>query len=115
MNFRNQMFAGFGDDETDYKAELILQALVRKYGEPSCGRNRVCFYSKNYVIKFPLNWNGIGDNDWEGSVSDEIYAKSRHTNIDDFLCVVAERLVPYYEAGVNYRDLPDWTGGIDCA
>lgn len=115
MSFRNEYFSGFGKDSINYKAQLILFALEKKYGKPSCGRNRACFYSKDRVIKFPLNNHGFGDNDWEGSVSGEEYAKGRCVLIDGFICLVQERLKPWQDCGIKYKDLPDWTGFIDCA
>lgn len=112
MSFRHNLFGGFGVDEIDYKAHLTLMWLTEKYGQPDCGRNRACFFSKHCVIKFPLNANGEADNDWEASCSGETLAKGRWIEINGFICVIQEKL--NYVENFSYSALPDWVGSVDC-
>lgn len=67
-NLKDYLFGGFIDDGRDEKAASVMKRLIEKYGIPECGRNRAAFISKHYVIKFPLNDAGEGDNDWEYTV-----------------------------------------------
>lgn len=108
------MFGGFytWEDKTiNARAETMLLKLTTKYGIPQCGRNRATFISKNYVIKFPLNDNGIADNDWEGSCSASYLARGRWIKIDGFVCVMQEKLTILQ--GHELSDLPEWVNSID--
>lgn len=116
MKLSNFLYGGFcdWDDKTiNDRAEAILARLIAKYGEPICGRNRAAFMSKHCVIKFPLNDNGICDNDWEGSCSAPYLAKGRWIQIDGFTCVIQERLTEIPADEFSYESLPDWVGSID--
>lgn len=111
---KNHMFGGFcnWDRKTiEQDAERNLRILTEKYGQPECGRNRATFISKHCVIKFPLNDNGIADNDWEGSVSGPELAKGRWIEIDGFVCVIQEKLTMLED--FSYKNLPDWVGSVD--
>lgn len=104
---KNHMFGGFCDWDRktiEQDAEKALIRLTEKYGIPECGRNRATFISKHCVIKFPLN-------DWEGSVSSPELAKGRWIKIDDFVCVIQEKLKMV--ENFSYDTLPDWVGSID--
>lgn len=108
----SHLFGGFYDcDETNKEAEKYLRILTAKYGIPECGRNRATFMSKHCVIKFPLNDNGICDNDWEGSMRSETTARGRWIQIGSFVCVVQEKLT--MPENFSYKNLPDWVGGVD--
>lgn len=102
--------------------------LVRKlqHHPYEFGRNRVCFFLKNNVIKIPRNGGGIGDNDWEGSVStcpefigspDHIqYAKTRLLYVEGIEVVVMEKVCYANESQIE-RVLgpgPNWTWSVDC-
>lgn len=116
MKLSDHMFGGFADwdnENLNARAEVVLARLIEKYGEPECGRNRAVFLSKNYVLKFPLNDGGVGDNDWEGSVSADHLAVGRWIQIDGFVCVMQERLTHIPPEEFSYDNLPDWVGFID--
>ena len=116
LSLSNHMFGGFStwDDEyVDAQAEAQLALLTLKYGIPECGRNRATFFGKHCVIKFPLNDNGIADNDWEGSCSADYLAVGKWIEIGGFVCVMQEKLIPIPENEFSYDNLPDWVGSID--
>jgi len=100
--------------------EIFNRYIPRAIGVTS-GRNRVVFHMGHYVVKIPMNYNGIADNDWEGSVRHSPdprmakYARTRmvyHTEIP----VVFMEYVKYIAYG-ELRErgpVPHWVDGIDC-
>lgn len=105
-------FCDWDDSTINDRAKIVLNRLMAKYGEPSCGKNRATFIGKNFVIKFPRSDSGINDNCIESSYSDDTTAKSRGFILDGFLCVVQERLVmPTKE---QRKSMPSWVDFIDC-
>ena len=112
-----------------------ITKLFRRYAKGSAnfelGRTRVVFLHRNYVVKFPVAEDGVGDNDWEGSVSnipghstDDIiqYARTRMIYIEPygFPIVFMERVTPvsYRELCVIYglegKEPPPWIDSVDC-
>ena len=86
------------------------------------GSNRVTFIMGRYVVKLPQNYDGIADNDWEGSVrhSPDLgaakYARTRLIYVGQIPVLVMEYVEPWC-----YRDLqeklgkvPTWVDFIDC-
>lgn len=115
----------FENADRQDEASEIIKDLFEKYEWLGVGRSRVVFRlkSKNYVLKFPTNCAGEGDNDWEGSVITNkkdaskgqeyeiIYPKTRLVNVGGFGCVIME----YVElTDKSYQELPDWCGFVDC-
>lgn len=90
--------------------EIVLKILKKKYGKPSCGRNRACFYSKHCVIKFPLNMNGVIDNKWEASYKDSTCAKGKIVIFKGVELLIQEKL----SYPKNFKNLPDWVDFVDC-
>lgn len=112
----------FEDKKQNKKAQKICVKLNNKYELLNSGRNRVVFRLKsgNYVLKFPLNEDGVSDNDWEASICsnkneediDEVqWPKTRYIEIEGFICCVMEYIEPitYFEDKV----LPDWIHSVD--
>lgn len=105
-----------------------LLALKRKYKKRAkavfMGRNRIVYDMGKYVVKIPLNEDGIADNDWEGSTvwedsPDHITARTRAAWVDCkchgvIPILFAERVNFEALAGVGYEALPEWAGSIDC-
>lgn len=102
----------FHCEKLDRLAIELLSKLEKKYGKPSCGRNRAAFISKHCVIKFPLNFDGLTDNQYETRVDHEVnyYAKGKQVLLGDFNCVVQEKL----RMPKNHDNLPSWVNCIDC-
>lgn len=96
----------------DALAIPILTQLEAKYGKPYCGRNRATFFSKHCVIKFPLNLDGLTDNQHEAKRNHSVnyYAKGRAVLLGDFNCVVQEKLT----MPKSYDGFPSWVMSIDC-
>lgn len=104
-------------------ASKFVQYFKRATGI-SYGRNRIVLLMGPYVIKFPINWNGHADNDWEGSISnpdesepdynpDNVqYARTRLAYFEQTPIVFMEQVTPTAE---SYDVLPDWVGYVDCA
>lgn len=107
-----------------------IKELHARY-KPRClafyqGRNRSVYVMKNLVVKIPRNFDGIADNDWEGSVSnggDEdpkgweiIYARTRMHYHGEIPVVFMERVDPALSSEIKLRlgSVPNWTGRVDC-
>lgn len=104
--------ADFESEKLNQLAEIEFDKLVKKYGNPSCGRHRATFFSKHCVIKFPLNFKGLTDNSYEAKNKDETHAKTKLFDMNDFTCAVQEKLrMPSKE---EFKKLPSWTDFIDC-
>jgi hypothetical protein len=109
----------------DSNVSSIISGLIARYIPKAIrveeGRNRIVFIFKNYVVKLPKSHFGIGDNDWEGSISsgnnleDEQYARTRLVYYNDVPIVFMERVEEvsperYFELLQNFP----WVGSIDC-
>lgn len=100
--------------------QLFNRYIPRATGVTS-GRNRVVFHMGRYVVKLPMNYGGVADNDWEGSVRhsqdprEAKYARTRMVYFGEIPVVFME-----YVKSTGYSDLrnlgpvPKWVDGIDC-
>jgi len=117
-NIRRDYF-GFCDKHLDKQAFLICKNLLKKYGRYELGRNRIVFFGKNHVLKFPTCSTGMLDNDWEGSVcvadekgsENDIWPITRWLEIGEFICCMMQKVEPVMF--VDYSTMPDWVGSID--
>lgn len=93
--------------------------------EVHSGRNREVFLFRGYVVKVPRNWDGVADNDWEGSVSNATcypqsdwqvqYARTRLVYRQDVPILFMERVLPVSRdeiVGLLGRE-PAWVGRVD--
>lgn len=91
------------------------------------GRNRNTFLMPgNYVVKLPKSWEGYGDNDWEGSISNAEenlnspyhvqYPKTRLLYVEDIPILFMEKVKPIYEKELIdlFEEIPDWVHCVDC-
>lgn len=78
------------------------------------GRNRIAYsISKNYIIKIPINQNGIDDNWYEATCfrkGNKNYPYARCRMCGDFVLIM-EKL----DLKINKKYLPDWVKWVDCA
>lgn len=122
MNKIEKSLFCFDGKKQNKMAEKICKKMQEKYTLLDIGRNRLVFKLKsgNYVLKFPLNEDGVSDNDWEASICsnknegdiDEVqWPKTRYIEIEGFICCVMEYIEPitYFEDKV----LPDWIHSVD--
>lgn len=105
--------------------EEICKRFRDRALEVHCGRNREVFVFRGYVVKVPLNLNGIADNDWEGSVSNSEeypqsdwqvqYARTRMVYVKDIPVVFMEKLEDVTSKEIVRRlgREPNWTGCVD--
>lgn len=91
-------------------------------------RTRWVYEFKHYVIKVPINAEGLRANDWEGSVSNEKrrlkskryleywvqYPRTRLYYFKDIPLVLMELIAPLDWSKTCYDDQPDWVGSVDC-
>jgi hypothetical protein len=79
------------------------------------GRNRIVYrITENYVVKVPLNWDGIEDNYHESSLAKKENQQGYFANcvmLGDMLLLM-EYVEPTHK---SYSELPSWVGCIDCA
>lgn len=110
----------------------LLDTLHQRYAKEAKtiwqGRNRTVFDKGRYVVKVPRNFNGIADNDWEGSVSNGEtlgdpnhvqYARTRMFYWHDIPVVLMEKVEhANQEQTKEYLGTPkgksDWTWSVDC-
>ena len=87
------------------------------------GRNRNVFDMGSYVVKIPKNFYGMGDNEWEGSVSnanedpEEIqYARTRLIYWEDIPIVFMEYVEPATSTEIVEKigAEPEWVACVDC-
>tara|TARA_Y100001963_G_scaffold160243_1_gene269554 strand:+ start:5272 stop:5667 length:396 start_codon:yes stop_codon:yes gene_type:complete len=96
-------------------AEDFAQRLTDKYGKPFCsGRNRVVWSTGKHVIKVPRCWDGVADNDWEASVSCDIYPRTRYLLIPGTEIVICMMQKLNTHAIRYVRELPSWVNSVDC-
>lgn len=103
-----------------------LSKLYERYAKRALGfeygRNRAVFIMGKYVVKIPRCWDGVADNDWEGSVrhsphpEEAKYVRTRMVYVDEIPIVFAEYVKP-----ASIKDMksilgtvPSWTDAIDC-
>lgn len=108
---------------------LLVQLHIRfdRNREMHSGRNRNVFDCGNYVVKLPVNCEGISDNDWEGSVSNGPtqprdnwtvrYARTRMMWVANKIPVVFMEKVEdasLQEIKNRLGNVPDWIDCVDC-
>lgn len=72
--FLQDVAAEFGQRDPVYE---LHKRFIEKYGQPQQGRNRAAYVAGTFVVKIPISYDGITDNDWEGSVSAPDLARTR--------------------------------------
>lgn len=90
------------------------------------GRNRnVMVLNDKWVVKLPRSWDGIADNDWEGSVRNSPehigsefhvqYARTRMAYFEEIPVVFMERVEPLTGDDIRARfgHEPDWVMSVD--
>lgn len=101
-----------------------IRAYTEKYGIPEVGRTRAVFdRGDGHVIKVPLNGEGFMANRSEAltSASDDTFIpvakcwQEERTEFpgDTVSVLVMEKVTPIGK--INYKELPDWVGYVDCA
>jgi len=93
----------------------VLEDFSDRYGAPRCGRNRAVFVcGDGYVVKIPFTWEGLGDNEREGTWSNpEIpLAECRlETVLPSGLKILwMEEVVPTKK---DLQALPTWCSFVD--
>jgi hypothetical protein len=97
--------------------ELYKRYFDKKPERVETGRNRTTFIFRTYVVKLPRNHGGLGDNDWEGSISnaedsdpnDVQYARTRLVYVGEIPIIFMERVTHAYG-----ERLPEWAMSVDC-
>lgn len=117
----------FGDGAIDGAVKKLITRFAARTNEFDYGRNRITFMFDKYVVKVPRNWDGVADNDWEGSISNGAnygdpqhvqYARTRLAYWDDLPIVFMERvaLASVKEVEEHLGTAPgesDWTWSVD--
>lgn len=109
--------------------QQVLKKLEARYAPRALeileGRNRRVYVMRTYVVKVPRNGDGIGDNDWEGSVSNYEqypqgdyqvqYARTRLMYVDDIPVVLMERVDDISSKEIVQRlgREPRWVWSVD--
>lgn len=114
--------SGYGSNhfknlEFEKLAILVKEKLTKKYGRANAtGRNRLVFYSKNFVIKVPKNEDGLNDNTTEArsyqlskKYKNPELAPARLIHLYDLPVIVMSKL----NTDVPIKDLPDWASFYD--
>ena len=113
------------EDDDDVLLQLhkrYMQRAIACFG----GRTRNVFLMPcGYVVKIPKNMLGIGDNDWEGSVSNSEesigdpsciqYPKTRLAYQNDIPIVFMEYIAPLTSEEIidKFGSEPDWVLRVD--
>lgn len=105
----------------------LYNRYIDKAKKMTYGRNRAVFFFDKFVVKLPMNWGGVGDNDWEGSVSNGPeetlsdghvrFARTRLVYINQYPVLFMERIdhVPYNKLRKMYKNkVPNWVDYVDC-
>lgn len=90
----------------------VLSACRCKYGKPvGVGRNRAVFVTRSgrFVVKAPLNDDGLADNQYEATRASARCARSRAAYLLGIPLVVAERVCLDVK-----KPYPHWVDGVDC-
>lgn len=118
-------FLWIDDDSDDILLNLHIRYMKRAVAAFG-GRNRNVFLLPGgYVVKIPKNFHGIGDNDWEGSVSNTKesiddpyyvqYPKTRLVYKGDVAIVFMEFITPMSSKDIisRFGEEPDWVDSVD--
>jgi hypothetical protein len=108
------------EKELEEAVERVISWAKKELLYVGVGRTRIVFLtpSQKSVIKIPLSWDGMADNDWEyrtftkNRKSGEcVYAPCRPSSLLGFPVLLMRKLdldIPPVD------QLPDWAGCIDC-
>lgn len=105
--------------------ESLTTRLIGRAEDVVEGRNRRVFLMRGYVIKVPLNYEGIDDNLHEGKQRrpagplgeyETIYARTRLVHHHDIPVLLMERVTHATSAALDayFGKIPSWVYGIDC-
>src|ERR1700757_5241654 len=106
--------------------DALLKRYFRKAREVYWGRNRIVFDCGSFVVKLPITLDGIADNDWEGSVSNDPnakpcewqiqYARTRLYYKGALPIVLMEKVEHAYQNILIQRfgKEPAWVASVDC-
>lgn len=126
FDFELNNFAWIEDGLEEIMVPLHKHFAKRAIGFTS-GRNRNVFIMpRGYVVKLPRCCDGIGDNDWEGSISNSLES----IGDDDYVQYPKTRLIYYKEIPILFMEKvkpitpketveifgyePDWVNSVDC-
>ena len=118
----------------EFGNSVIMNRLFKRYFKKCkafhLGRSRVAFEFSTYVVKLPITYGGIGDNDWEGSISNNPdlppndyqiqYARTRLVYLKDRLdsipIVLMEKVefATVKEIVARLGKEPRWCWSVDC-
>lgn len=117
-----QMQEFAGDEYYDFTLNQI-KLYTKKYGKPWVGRTRAVFdRGDGYVIKVPINGEGYFSNSREVNgyqMEDPYIPVAECWHQDDYS--ITPKGVPTLimekveHCKLDYRDMPDWVGSVDCA
>lgn len=119
---RQDLTAEFGQAYAE--ATLTFLDEMKSQCPTAWGRTRAVFIKENSVVKVPLNGEGMLANSREISAS-YAYQEEPEERIPMAITApgetktgvayaVAQRVTPL-TGRVNYSELPDWVGAVDCA
>jgi hypothetical protein len=104
----------------------LLNRYFNKTDKVHGGRNRIAFEFDTYVVKLPITLNGIADNDWEGSVSNDPdaepnvwqvqYARTRLYYKGEIPVLFMEKVnyTTREELIDRFGKEPEWVSCVDC-
>lgn len=118
----------FIKDEFSEESGIIAmyEKYIRRAEAFDYGRNRCVFLFDKYVVKLPKNHDGIADNDWEGSVSNDHntapcewqvqFPRTRLAYVNELSIVFMERIEAANEKEIRRRlgYVPKWVDCVDC-
>jgi hypothetical protein len=106
--------------------DALLKRYFRKTRKVHWGRNRITFEFPSFVVKLPITLNGITDNDWEGSISNNPnaepcdwqvqYARTRLYYKGDIPIILMEKVKHATRAALikRFGKEPKWVACVDC-
>lgn len=119
-----QLPAQFGHPLAERDLWKLYERYMKRCVDYLIGRNRITFMFPTYVVKLPWTFAGFGDNDWEGSVSNDPdssegfvqYARTRLGYVGEIPVLFMERVQLLSYAGIAERfgKVPDWVDCVDC-
>lgn len=116
----------FGQTEMKAKLWALYERFLPRCRDYLIGRNRIAFMFNTYVVKLPWSDDGFGDNDWEGSVSNDPtspdnewniqYARTRLHYEGEIPVLFMERVQPLTTKGIvdRFGAEPEWVMSVDC-
>ena len=116
----------FGHPQAELDLWRLYERYMRRCRDYVIGRNRIVFMFATYVVKLPWTFDGIADNDWEGSVSNDPdepysdwqvqYARTRIHYEGEIPVVFMERVRPLLGKDIvaRFGYEPEWVSSVDC-